>query len=269
MRESIIDLIFRNYENFTATERIVADYFMHNRLKDDFSSKNITSKLFVSESTLSRFSQKCGFRGYREFVFRYEESFIENSENISGGIEYVLNSYHEILNQMVNINEEQILRFVNLMTDAKQVLVIGVGSSGLAATEMKNRFMRLGVLMESVSDVDEMRMKSVFQTQNNLVIGISLSGEKKEVLFSLQHAFNNGAKTVLITANKENSYSFCTEKITCPSFSDLAQGNLISPQFPILVILDICYNYFLYHQKNLDDRIELHKKTVEVLKQFS
>ncbi|MFR0957923.1 MAG: hypothetical protein ACLSFA_20120 [Roseburia inulinivorans] len=35
----------------------------------DFSSKNISKRLYVSEAALSRFSKKCGYKGYRELIF--------------------------------------------------------------------------------------------------------------------------------------------------------------------------------------------------------
>lgn len=267
-KDSVIPLIIANYDNLTSVEKVIADYFISNRCKDDFSSKKIKEKLFVSEASLSRFAKKCGFRGYREFVYRYENGFIDNDKKISHGFQEVLNSYHQLLNQMVDyVDEMQIERFSNLINEAKHVLVLGVGSSGLAAKEMKNRFMRLGVLMESVDQSDEMRMQSLFQDKETLVIGITLSGKKEETLFSLRHAFNQGAKTVIITSNKEQTYNYCNEKIIVPSFRDLDAGNSISPQFPILVILDICYHHFFHNDTYQERRIELHRRTVAILKE--
>lgn len=265
-KSSIIPIIIDNYDKLTSVEKVIADYFISNRHKEDFSSKAMSKRLFVSEASLSRFAQKCGFRGYREFVYKYDESFIEKSENVSYGFQDVLNAYHQLLKQMVDyVDEAQMQRFSDLINNAKHVLVLGIGSSGFAAKEMKNRFMRLGVIMEALDQADEMRMQSVFQDSDHLVIGISLSGTKKEILFSLKHAYQHGAKTILITANANNDYEYCTEKIIIPSFQNLDSGNSISPQFPVLVILDICYNYFYHNETNQEKRIELHQKTVEIL----
>lgn len=267
-KESVIPIIINHYNELTNVEKVIADYFISNRQIEDFSSKVIKDKLFVSEASLSRFAQKCGFRGYREFVYRYEEGFIKQDKNVSFSFQEVLNTYHELLNQTVNyVDEKQIERISELINQAHHVLVIGVGSSGLAAREMKNRFMRLGVLMEAVEQSDEMKMQSIFQDSNTLVIGISISGKKEEVNFSLKHAKTNGAKTVIITANKDQEYPFCDEKIVVPSFQDLDSGNIISPQFPILIILDICYNHFINNVSNQESRAKLHKKTVQVLKE--
>jgi DNA-binding MurR/RpiR family transcriptional regulator len=75
--KSVIPVIESNYENFTALEKNIADFFMKNEEKMDFSAKEIAKHLFVSEASLSRFAKKCGFRGYREFIYQYEESFEE------------------------------------------------------------------------------------------------------------------------------------------------------------------------------------------------
>lgn len=267
-KESVIPTIIEHYDEMTSVEKIIADYFIENRHKDNFSSRALKKKLFVSEASLSRFAQKCGFRGYREFVFRYEESFINDRQEVSYNFQEVLNTYHQLLNQIVNyVDDRQIERFSNMINDAKHVLVLGIGSSGLAAKEMKNRFMRLGVLMEAVNEADEMKMQSLFQDDQTLVIGISLSGKKKEVLFSLKHAFHQHAKTVIITANREDEFDYCDEKIIVPSFRDLDSGNSISPQFPILVILDICYNHFLYNDLKKETRMRLHRRTVKILEE--
>ena len=65
-----------SYKKMTAVERSVADFFIGNKDDMDFSSKNISRVLYVSEATLSRFSQKCGYKGYREFIFSYERDHI-------------------------------------------------------------------------------------------------------------------------------------------------------------------------------------------------
>lgn len=60
---SIIPVIEYNYENFTALERTIADFFIQNKKKRDFSAKAVSERLYVSEASLSRFAKKCGFRG--------------------------------------------------------------------------------------------------------------------------------------------------------------------------------------------------------------
>ena len=208
--KSVVPIIESNYDNFTTVEKNIADYFIQNYKKMDFSAKAVAERLFVSEASLSRFAKKCGYRGYREFVYQYEETFVEKQETITGNTRMVLNAYQELLNKTYSlVDEAQIARITKYLNEAERVFVCGKGSSGLTASEMEIRFMRIGVDIDSLQDSDLIRMQAVFQDKKSMVFGISISGEKEEVLYLLREAKKRGARTVLITAkNKDNFGEF-------------------------------------------------------------
>lgn len=97
----------------------------------DFSSKNISRVLYVSEATLSRFSQKCGYKGYREFIFSYERDlkFEQKSEGIEKDVglfaRRVQNSYQKLLQENFRIlDEEQVRRVAGMLNISKRVLIL-------------------------------------------------------------------------------------------------------------------------------------------------
>lgn len=265
--KSVIPIIESNYDNFTTVERNIADFFIHNRKKVDFSARAVAERLYVSEASLSRFAKKCGYRGYREFVYQYEETFVEKQESMTGNTRMVLNAYQELLNKTYNlVDEAQIARIGGYLSEADRVFVCGKGSSGLAAMEMELRFMRIGVDIDSLHDSDLMRMQAVFQDKRSLVIGISISGEKEEVMYLMRESHRRGAKTVLLTAKNKDIYGeFCNEVVLLPSLKHLNHGNVISPQFPILVMLDIIYSYYVEQDK--DEKEILHDNTLRALEE--
>lgn len=265
--KSVIPIIESNYDNFTTVERNIADFFIHNREKVDFSARAVAERLYVSEASLSRFAKKCGYRGYREFVYQYEETFVEKQESMTGNTRMVLNAYQELLNKTYNlVDEAQIARIGRYLSEADRVFVCGKGSSGLAAMEMELRFMRIGVDIDSLHDSDLMRMQAVFQDKRSLVIGISISGEKEEVMYLMRESHRRGAKTVLLTAKNKDIYGeFCNEVVLLPSLKHLNHGNVISPQFPILVMLDIIYSYYVEQDK--DEKEILHDNTLRALEE--
>ncbi len=123
--KSVIPVIESNYENFTALERTIADFFMKNQKKVDFSAKEIAKRLFVSEASLSRFAKKCGYRGYREFIYQYEETFEEKNKELTGHTRQVLNTYQELLNKTYSLMDEaQIVRICEKLGQAKRVLYV-------------------------------------------------------------------------------------------------------------------------------------------------
>ena len=66
------------------------------------------------------------------------------------------------------------------------------GKFRLTASEMEIRFMRIGVDIDSLQDSDLIRMQAVFQDKKSMVFGISISGEKEEVLYLLREAKKRG-----------------------------------------------------------------------------
>lgn len=265
--KSVVPIIESNYNNFTMVEKNIADFFIHNHEKMDFSAKTVAAKLFVSEASLSRFAKKCGYRGYREFVYQYEETLVEKKESMTGNTRMVLNAYQELLNKTYSlVDEEQIGRIGKYLNQAERVFVCGKGSSGLAASEMELRFMRIGVDIDSLQDSDRMRMQAVFQDKRCLVFGISISGETEGVRYLLREAHKRGAKTVMLTAQNKDSYAeYCSEVLLLPSLRHLNHGNVISPQFPILVMLDLIYSYYVEQDKSKKE--SFHDNTLRALEE--
>lgn len=265
--KSVVPIIESNYNNFTMVEKNIADFFIHNHEKMDFSAKTVAAKLFVSEASLSRFAKKCGYRGYREFVYQYEETLVEKKESMTGNTRMVLNAYQELLNKTYSLMDEgQIARIGKYLNQAERVFVCGKGSSGLAASEMELRFMRIGVDIDSLQDSDRMRMQAVFQDKRCLVFGISISGETEGVRYLLREAHKRGAKTVMITAQNKDSYAeYCSEVLLLPSLRHLNHGNVISPQFPILVMLDFIYSYYVEQDKSKKE--SFHDNTLRALEE--
>lgn len=265
--KSVVPIIESNYNNFTMVEKNIADFFIHNHEKMDFSAKTVAAKLFVSEASLSRFAKKCGYRGYREFVYQYEETLVEKKESMTGNTRMVLNAYQELLNKTYSlVDEGQIARIGKYLNQAERVFVCGKGSSGLAASEMELRFMRIGVDIDSLQDSDRMWMQAVFQDKRCLVFGISISGETEGVRYLLREAHKRGAKTVMITAQNKDSYAeYCSEVLLLPSLRHLNHGNVISPQFPILVMLDLIYSYYVEQDKSKKE--SFHDNTLRALEE--
>lgn len=119
--KSVVAIIESNYENFTTVEKNIADFFIHNDKRQDFSGKKLAQKLFVSEASLSRFAQKCGFRGYREFIYQYSENFVEKQEDMADNVSQVLSTYQELLNKTYSlVDENQLKRVVDYLNTSEK-----------------------------------------------------------------------------------------------------------------------------------------------------
>lgn len=247
-QSSVVPRIEAVYQSLTPLEKTIGDFFISNTTESDFSARHISERLFVSEATLSRFAKKCGFPGYREFVYAYRSEKAYPAGKITAGFTLeVFDTYQELLTKSYSlIDPVQIQRVADMLNKKSRVFVYGVGSSGFAANEMKLRFMRVGVDIEAVTDVQIMKMNAVILDQNCLVFGISVSGETTEVIQALKSARKQRAATILITAHKKPQMKqYCDEIILIALKERLQNGNAISPQFPVLVMQDVIFASFL------------------------
>ena len=254
---TIIDL---HFEELTELEQEIARYFLQvDTIVDDLSSQQVTQKLHVSQAALTRFAKKCGFTGYREFVFQYQHQANKqdtHSHKHSPLTKRVLRSYSIMREQTQDlIDEEQLERVAQLIDDAERVYFFGTGSSGLIAREMKLRFMRLGVVCEALIDRDGFAWTTSIMDEDCLVLGFSLSGTTQSVLDSLLDAKEMGAKTILFTSAPNKNSQAYTETILVASHSQSSYIQRISAQLPMLILIDLIYAYFLEINRESKEKI--------------
>ena len=254
---TIIDL---HFEELTELEQEIARYFLQaETIQDDLSSQQVTQKLHISQAALTRFAKKCGFTGYREFVFQYQHQASKpdtHSHKHSPLTKRVLRSYTIMREQTQDlIDEEQLGRVAQLIDDAERVYFFGTGSSGLIAREMKLRFMRLGVVCEALTDQDGFAWTTSIMDENCLVLGFSLSGTTQSVLDSLLDAKEMGAKTILFTSAPNKNSQAYTETVLVASHSQSSYIQRISAQLPMLILIDLIYAYFLEINRESKEKI--------------
>ena len=254
---TIIDL---HFEELTELEQEIARYFLQvDTILDDLSSQQVTQKLHVSQAALTRFAKKCGFTGYREFVFQYQHQANKqdtHSHQHSPLTKRVLRSYSNLREQTQDlIDEAQLERVAQLIENAERVYFFGTGSSGLIAREMKLRFMRLGVVCEALTDQDGFAWTTSIMDENCLVLGFSLSGTTQSVLDSLLDAKEMGAKTILFTSAPNKNSQAYTETVLVASHSQSSYIQRISAQLPMLILIDLIYAYFLEINRESKEKI--------------
>ena len=241
-KQDIATIIDLHFEELTELEQEIARYFLQvDTIVDDLSSQQVTQKLHVSQAALTRFAKKCGFTGYREFVFQYQHQANKQDTH---------SHKHSPLS-----DEAQLERVAQLIDDAERVYFFGTGSSGLIAREMKLRFMRLGVVCEALTDQDGFAWTTSIMDENCLVLGFSLSGTTQSVLDSLLDAMEMGAKTILFTSAPNKNSQAYTETVLVASHSQSSYIQRISAQLPMLILIDLIYAYFLEINRDSKEKI--------------
>jgi len=89
--------------------------------------------------------------------------------------------------------------------------------------------------------------------ENHITDRIGVTGEKMELGY---YESVQGAATVLLTANADREYRDTFDEVQLFAVKNqMEHGRLISPQFPVLVVLDILYADYMNHDAAERDRI--------------
>lgn len=263
-----------SYSELTRSEQDVADFFLENESIGDFSSKAVSASLYVSEATLSRFAKKCGFKGYREFVYMYERDFTdyfqgEEEREISDIARGVRKDYKDILLRSFDLlDEEQIKRIANMLSKTEfPVSVYGVGSSGYVAREFQLRFMRLGLDVQAFTDNQMIAMNASILKKGALVIAFSISGKTRDVLDGIARAKQSGARVVLFTGSGrfEKFEKYCDEIVRVAYLDELEKGTKITPQLAFLIVIDILYSYYFANDSYF--KAEKYRRTLDAIEE--
>ncbi|MBZ2041078.1 helix-turn-helix domain, rpiR family protein [Streptococcus sanguinis] len=260
-QQNILAIIESHLDKMTDLEQRIGHYFLDpNSIQEDLSSLQVAQTLHISQAALTRFAKKCGFKGYREFSFQYLQDLQKaqtDSDNMQSSLSrHVLYNYNQIHQQTKElIDEEKLERVAQIIEEADRVYFFGTGSSGLVARDMKLRFMRLGVVCEALTDQDGFAWTTSILDKNCLVIGFSLSGQTQSIIDSLIDAKNMGAKTILVTGQPEKIQVDFTEVVPVALQSKPEFILRISAQFPMLLMIDLIYAFFLEINREKKERI--------------
>ena len=260
-QQNILAIIESHLDKMTDLEQRIGHYFLDpNSIQEDLSSLQVAQTLHISQAALTRFAKKCGFKGYREFSFQYLQDLQKaqtEADNMPSSLSRrVLYNYNQIHQQTKElIDEEKLERVAQIIEEADRVYFFGTGSSGLVARDMKLRFMRLGVVCEALTDQDGFAWTTSILDKNCLVIGFSLSGQTQSIIDSLIDAKNMGAKTILVTGQPEKIQEDFTEVVPVALQSKPEFILRISAQFPMLLMIDLIYAFFLEINREKKERI--------------
>ena len=164
--------------------------------------------------------------------------------------------YQQVLQATETLaKDEQIKEVANLITQADRVYFFGKGSSGLVASEMKLRFLRLGVICEALTDQDGFAWTTSILDKSCLVIAFSLSGTTRSIIHSLLDAQEMGAKTVLLTAQPDAIKDDFTEILPVAPLPGSTYIDRITATLPFLTTIDLIYAHFLEMDRERKEKI--------------
>ena len=204
-------------DQMSAIERRIADFILDNAgLLRDYSSQQLASALGISQSSVVKFSQKFGFKGYPDLKYSIGEALARNGRPETAPEAETPDDYTRLLEDLrrgkaAAEEETRLLNprahiepIVELIDSAGKVFVCGLGDDGIFAREFAMRLSLLGVLTVHHADAILMMANLSAARSGDVLLVFSEFGHMPQ-LSQLSRQFQGvGGKVVSITRHTAN-----------------------------------------------------------------
>jgi DNA-binding MurR/RpiR family transcriptional regulator len=206
-------------DRMSAIERRIADFILEeSHLLRDYSSQQLANALKISQSSVVKFSQKLGFKGYPDLKFSIGESIARGDAGEgNGGSEAAPEDPHAALAESLwhsKSQAEQETRLINpperidaiadAIGKAGKVFIIGLGEDGIPARAFAMRLSLLDIL--TVHHFDAVLMTASIATANaaDLLLVFSEHGQQPALCQIGRQFRERGGRVVSVTRHTAN-----------------------------------------------------------------
>lgn len=250
------------YYELTTSEKRIAEYILdHTDEVQMMSISELAEACHVGEATITRFCKRCHSRGYTALKIELVklshpsyEPFSDSQESETttdstvhqniGGMLY--GEYSAAMKQTAELlKKEQVIRAVEVLSQAEIVYCMGQGGSMLMAEEAAHLFSTVSSKFFSIYDSHLQISAAATMTAKAVLFFISYSGATTEMEDILSQAKQNGATIIMLTR-------FCkspgAEKsdivLQCGSNESPLQQGSVAAKIAQFYVLDILYHEY-------------------------
>ncbi|WP_078378926.1 MurR/RpiR family transcriptional regulator [Sutcliffiella halmapala] len=200
-----------HYPQFKGKESVIADYILNNPQKIVNSTINqVADDLGVADSTVFRFCQRIGFKGYQAMKIALAREIVEPIQDIHENIlehdnektvaEKVFRSNIKTLEDTLKIlDEPSFKRGIQTILGARKVELFGSGGSNVIALDAYHKLIRTGISVSVQSDTHMQLMSASQLTKDDVAIIISHTGASKDMMHILEVVKESDVTTIGIT----------------------------------------------------------------------
>lgn len=248
-------LVIRSHLSaLTKMETIVAQYVLEHANEVIYLSvTELAEKANVGETTVIRFCRKLGFRGFQDFKLSLAQDLakpvththeeIKPTDPVQVLAQKTILSNNSILEETLKlVNPEKLAQAIDLLVQAETIQFYGVGSSGLTAKQASHSFARIGKRCDAQSDTHFQAMAASLLSENDVAVGITISGSTKDTIENLRLAKEAGARVISITHNARSPITKLTDvDLLMAARENPLQGSSLSAKISQLAVIDMLY----------------------------
>lgn len=208
------------YPTLAQNDRKLADFLLDNAEQaHHLSSQKLAQLAGVSQSSVVKFAQKLGYKGFPALKLALGEvlaqpqaapvvtvhNHILSSDPLKTVGEKLLLEKQAALRATLDINSEQrLLTALEMLRAARRVILVGIGASGLVAKDLSFKLLKIGVMAVAEADMYVQLATIKALSREDLLLAISFSGERREINLAAEEARIAGAKVLALTSFSPN-----------------------------------------------------------------
>lgn len=185
----------------------------------------------VSQSSVSRLCRRLGYGGYRSFQLDLAASLVDISPSrldvlpfgrpSATTVAHVFEGNRRTLTDTERILDAGVLLNVaSRAKDARRICLFGWGASGLMARYGAQRLMSVGLSAFAMVDPYDQLFAAAGAGRNDMVVGISHSGESMGVVEAVRTAHRHGAYSVALTNYADSTLARASDAALLTAFRE-------------------------------------------------
>jgi DNA-binding MurR/RpiR family transcriptional regulator len=253
----------------------VAKYIIENPKRVASMSIGELAKATGSNKTaVVRVSKLSGYKGYRDLrlalienrgILRGAEllgidlpsSRVQGADNLLNlGRDVVKTNIEALQDTLALLDERTLLRAVDAILSANHVFMIGFGSSAPVVQDAYQRFLKLQVSSSICSDAHVLASIIVNMRADDLLFCITLSGDSRDIIESLETAQRRKIPTITLTSVPKSAAAELSDTVLISPVRRTPQNiGTVAARVPEFVIVEIICAIIALRKKSELDKL--------------
>lgn len=264
------------YPRLAINERRLADFLLSQpEQARHLSSQQVAEEASVSQSSVVKFAQKLGYRGFTALKVALSESLADKAaitvynqilsdDSLKVVGEKLLTEKTAAIRATLDINsEERLQEMLQLLKRAHRIVLVGIGASGLVAKDFSWKLMKIGLNAVAEQDMHALLASVQALQPDDVLLAISYSGERREINLAAQEAQRAGAHVLAFTGFTPNTLQqLASHSLYTVAAEQNARSAAISSTSAQLALTDLLFMALIQHDP---ERASSHIRQSEAL----
>lgn len=262
----------KDQENFTNTDKRIADYILHNITKvPTITIEDLANQTYASHSAVIRLCKKIGYSGFRTFKsaiseFVYSKLHTQTSVNANFPFEPE-DSAISIAKKMADLtiasvkktfaqlDDDMLNQAVTMLTEADRIFLFAQGDSQIRIRSFQNKLIKINKFLILADEYSDKNWNAVNMTKRDCALFVSYAGINSQYKKILQYFQKEEIPTILLTGNNKSDLTKLAALpiVTIQDEYDFVKVGTFSSQVSFEYILDTIFSimYAQEYEKNV------------------